>query len=565
MAEPSSFRPIILLDSTAKLYERLVLGRLEEVLARSGGLSPRQHGFRRRTGTTQAIKKVMDFATAAHATRITERVTSIFITLDVKNAFNSVSWLAIDDALGRREADEHLRKITRQYMSERKIEIPTDQGAAVLSVCAGVPQRSVLGPTLWNVVFDDVLRLPLRQGVELVAYADDLAVLISALAVPDVEEAARETIGVIEKWMKDRGLSLAPAKAEAIMLSGRRAADLPEIAIGGLPIALKRELKYLGVILDRNLAFTSHIRTVSERAAGAATAVGRLMPNMGGPSMTKRTLLQLVVSSRLLYAAPVWAARATQFECNKSAMHRAQRLSALRVARCYRTVSGAAALVLAGFPPADLLALERIKNFWSRMEGNIDPEEAVRRLQYARNETLARWQYRWSTETTVTAWTRRVLPDVRRWMYRMPGLVVSFHLAQAPTGQGCFRAYLHEWGRAATPHCHWCPGIRDDVEHTMFVCPHFERHRTEVATLLRERPTPDYAIIPVIRSRASARAVWEDRRRSWIRMTENILMEKEEDERRRQAEARGMAVQPGGRGAGDAAQGQRRRRGAVNQ
>lgn len=50
--EASSFRPIGLLDSIAKLYERLVLGKLEEVLSRSGGLSIRQHGFRRSTGTT---------------------------------------------------------------------------------------------------------------------------------------------------------------------------------------------------------------------------------------------------------------------------------------------------------------------------------------------------------------------------------------------------------------------------------------------------------------------------------------------------------------------------------
>lgn len=60
--EASSFRPISLLDTVAKLYERLVLIRLEEVLCRSGGLPLKQHGFRTDTGTIQAIKKVVKFA-----------------------------------------------------------------------------------------------------------------------------------------------------------------------------------------------------------------------------------------------------------------------------------------------------------------------------------------------------------------------------------------------------------------------------------------------------------------------------------------------------------------------
>lgn len=168
-------------------------------------------------------------------------------------------------------------------------------------------------------------------------------------------------------------------------------ADLPEIKIGEHSTALRRDIKYLGVTVDRNLSFSAHVRTVSERKTVAGAAVGHLTPNMEDPSMMKRALLQSVASRRLLYPAPVWAARATQYACNKDAMNRAQRLSALRVARCYRTVSRAVTLVLAGSFTADVMAIERMEIFWRRAEGSCDPEEAEKRNEYTRDKTLKKW------------------------------------------------------------------------------------------------------------------------------------------------------------------------------
>jgi len=117
--------------------------------------------------------------------------------------------------------------------------------------------------------------------------------------------------------------------------------------------------KYIGVTLDGRRYFTDHVKTVSGKAVKTVAALSRLMPNTGGPCQSKRRLLMAVANSTLLYAAPAWARAATASARNRILLIRSQRQAALRITRSYRTVSDAAALLLADTPPVDLLAEER--------------------------------------------------------------------------------------------------------------------------------------------------------------------------------------------------------------
>ena len=54
----------------------------------------------------------------------------------------------------------------------------TDNGRKLYVVSAGVPQGSVLGPLLWNVMYDGILRLKFPKGTHIIGFADDIALMI---------------------------------------------------------------------------------------------------------------------------------------------------------------------------------------------------------------------------------------------------------------------------------------------------------------------------------------------------------------------------------------------------
>lgn len=64
-----------------------------------------------------------------------------------------------------------------------------------------VPQGSVLGPILWNVLYDTVLRLTLPDECSMIAYADDLALFMKAKDKDRVIENANEALEMISLWM----------------------------------------------------------------------------------------------------------------------------------------------------------------------------------------------------------------------------------------------------------------------------------------------------------------------------------------------------------------------------
>lgn len=471
--DPSAYRPICLLDTVGKLLERVVLNRLTKYTESESGLSELQFGFRKGRSTVDAIRTVVHaMQTAQKQQRRGNRYCAV-VTLDVKNAFNSASWAAIADSLHRLRVPEYLCQILKSYFQNRRLIYETDAGKRSVAITAGVPQGSILGPTLWNVMYDEVLKLSLPRGVKVVGFADDVALLVIGETREEVEVLATEAIDTVEDWMREKKLSLAHHKTEIVVISNQKNVQHATIVVGECTIDSKREVRHLGVMLDDRLNFNNHVDYVCKKATVVISALSRIMPNNSAIISSKRRLLASVSSSIVRYAAPVWSS-ALKTGRNRAQLNRTSRLMAMRVSSAYRTISSDAVCVIAGMIPICLLLEEDSECYRDRGTRGI--------RKRARVSTLHKWQQQWDNAAN-GRWTHRLIPNVSMWITRAHG-EVNFHMTQFLSGHGCFKQYLYIFGHASSSICPECRDTEETPEHVIFSCPRFAHSRGEMAAIV---------------------------------------------------------------------------------
>lgn len=449
----------------------------------------------------------------------------------------------------------YLCKILNSYFKDRYVEYINMDGIKTRTeVQRGVPQGSVLGPLIWNIVYDKVLKVKKEKGSEVIGYADDT--IITSVA-STYEEAkiracmqADRTIHEIGKI----GLKVAIEKTEAIVFQGKRGKRPPKedfITMNRDKIKIGKSIKYLGIILDSKLDFKEHFRYIQEKAEKVKRALCKLMPNLRGPHENKRRLYAYVVQSVVMYGSPIWFDGFAKSLSVQRPLQKIQRQLAIRIVAGYRTVSYEVATILARTPPWILVArkykrtYEKIKRIKESKTWSKDREDEIKKEEEI--DMQKQWKTRIKKEDLPSPKLRAaILKWFEEWMRRNHG-GMNYHLTQLVTGHGCFNAYLQRMKKIESPMCTYCRIHIDNAEHTLMGCEEWNVER-DTLELALDRPIN---VESMVRAICGSKENWQ----AVNAFAQGVLSRKEEDEKlekqRKKQEEREREVELSGDGRDD--------------
>lgn len=137
-------------------------------------LHKNQFGFLKHSSTTSACANL--FNEIVKSTNTSKKTSCIFI--DLQKAFDSLNYEKLLKILKNYGICGKPLLLMKSYLTNRKqfVKINNTKSSLLDTTC-GVPQGSILGPLLFNLYINDMLKLNLKGKAQL--YADDCAIIYS--------------------------------------------------------------------------------------------------------------------------------------------------------------------------------------------------------------------------------------------------------------------------------------------------------------------------------------------------------------------------------------------------
>ncbi|MCW4249933.1 MAG: reverse transcriptase family protein [Candidatus Thiodiazotropha endolucinida] len=258
---PSNYRPISLLDPVGKVMERCVHKHLYNYICKNQLLTPFQSGFIPGDSTTYQL--LHTYHTFCEAVDSGKEVRAVFC--DISKAFDRVWHRGLLYKLSRIGCSEQVLKWFSSYLSgRRQCVVLCGTISDWAPVHAGVPQGSILGPLLFLIFINDIVR---NINCSIRLFADDTSLYI----VVDNPQTAALTINLdletISKWASDWLVDFNERKTVSLLISKKHNhVNHPALIMNNTILSESTCHKHLGLTFSNTCDWKEHINRISETA-----------------------------------------------------------------------------------------------------------------------------------------------------------------------------------------------------------------------------------------------------------------------------------------------------------
>lgn len=342
----NNYRPISILPTLSKILERLMNTRLVKFLETNRLLSSSQFGFRANKSTSDAVHQLTEFIIS----KLDTKKKTLAIYLDLAKAFDTVSIPILISKLEHLGVRGETLDLFANYLKGRSQVVKVNGWVSdELPIEYGVPQGSILGPTLFLVYINDLCNTDLSNG-KVITFADDTALLFYGDTWEEVYKHAQNGLNTVSKWLNDNMLTVNVDKTKFMTYTIRKQ-DVPNLAIilhnCNLPfnstcecprLSKTTAIKYLGVLIDNRLNFQQHIEALVPRIR-KLIYIFKSLRHIADTSIIKSVYLALC-QSLLSYCITSWGGAA--------------RTLLLKLERAQRAILKVCSFLPMRYPTADL-------------------------------------------------------------------------------------------------------------------------------------------------------------------------------------------------------------------
>jgi hypothetical protein len=290
-------------------------------------LYPLQHGFRKeRSCETQLIEFIDDVTS-----NIEKSVQTDILIMDFSKAFDKVSHNLLTHKLSHYGIKGNANRWIKSFLTSRTQAVVVEgEKSDYVPVRSGVPQGSVLGPSLFLFYINDI---PIGINSTVRLFADDTIAYLAIKSNSDCKTLQKD-LDKLSTWEQKWKMAFHPDKCNVLSITRNKNPIKYEYTLHGQILKHTDKAKYLGITLQSNLKWESHIGDICNKAN---RTLGFLRRNLNITSSSiKEQAYKSLVRPTLEYACSVWDPYIKE---DISSLEKVQRRAARYVTNKYRNTS----------------------------------------------------------------------------------------------------------------------------------------------------------------------------------------------------------------------------------
>ena len=296
---PGNYRPVSLTSIVCKVFEGFVRNDLFKHLVSNNLLAEEQYGFcSKRSCTTQLLNTINDWFI-----HLDEKTPVDAVYLDFRKAFDTVPHERLLSKLHGYGVRGNVLNWVRDFLEGRSQYVAINgERSTKIPVTSGVPQGSVLGPTLFIYFIND---LPQVAGSSLKIFADDTKAYVPLKDESDSHKL-QETIDSLVEWSEKWLLKFNNSKCKVLHLGKNNPCYQYTIHEESMVsyLAVTTCEKDLGVHIDPFLNFNEHVNYIVNKSRSLSGLIMRVITFKTPEIMVP--LFKSLIRPILEYANAVW-------------------------------------------------------------------------------------------------------------------------------------------------------------------------------------------------------------------------------------------------------------------